>query len=394
MVIPFCGDRDYNTSFEKDNVNYLDGGFMASMPLFDVAHMSGFYRVGKRNGHYWFVAPDGQPMFSIGMNHIDSATLRYKESGLIWWQRFGNSQQRWLQEAVRRDLIDWGFNGIGWSQEVVLHGEKLTEGGVMHRHGRSFIFEEYQWADLPYCHLLPFIESHQWNLETQLPNLRSSEFEAWCDYVARDECARMADDPKLMGYFYTDCPTWIHAWRPEAKPPIFDPDLLKTEAGKRELFDLATHYYKVTHDAIRRYDKNHLILGDRYEGRAPLAEEVLRAAVPYVDVLSFQNFGPIGEVVESFQHWHRITGLPVLLADASAKQKDRDKGDSYGVKIQALRELSCCVGWHLCGAYLRNTTRARGIRDEKFQADDTLIEEMRLANQETAAFVRQATKET
>ena len=355
------------------------------------SNASGFYTVGQRGGHWWFFAPEGQPVFSIGMNHIDSATLRYEESGRIWWDRFGNSQERWLQEAVKKDLLDWGFNCIGWSQEVVLHGEKLTGGGILHRHGRAFIFEEYQWADLPYCHLLPFIESHQWELETQLPDLRSKEFEAWCDYVARDECARMADDPKLIGYFYTDCPTWIHSWRPESKPPIFDPDLLKTEAGKKELFDLATHYYRGTHDAIRRYDKNHLILGDRYEGRRPLAEEVLRAAVPYVDVLSFQNFGAIQKVAENFERWHRITGLPVLLADASAKQKSHDKAESYSAKIKVLRELPCCVGWHLCGAYLRNTTRKRGVRDEKFRADDVLVEEMRAANQETEAFVARMT---
>ena len=351
-----------------------------------------FYTIAQQNGHWWFITPKGQPTFSIGMNHIDSATLRYHESGKIWWDRFGNSQERWLKEAVKKDLIDWGFNCIGWTQEVVLHGEKLTEGGILHRHGRAFIFEEYQWADLPYCHLLPFIESHQWELETQLPDLRSKEFEEWCDYVARDQCARMADDPKLIGYFYTDCPIWVHTRRPEFKPPIFDPDLLSTEAGKKELFDLATHYYKVTHDAVRRYDPNHLILGDRYEGQCRLSEEVLRAAVPYVDVLSFQNFAPIQQVVDSFKHWHNVTGLPVLLADASAKQKS-NKAENYSTKIKALRELPCCVGWHLCGAYLENTTRNRGVRDKMGQADDALIAEMIEANQKTKAFVNTITND-
>jgi hypothetical protein len=346
-----------------------------------------FYTIDQHNGHWWFIAPDGRPTFSIGMNHIDSATLRFEESGSIWWDRFENSQEVWLREGVRKDLLDWGINCIGWSQEVVLHGEKLTEGGILHRHGRAFIFEEYQWADLPYCHLLPFIESHQWELETQLPDIRSEEFEGWCDYVARDECARMADDPKLIGYFYTDCPTWIHARRPDSKPPIFDPDLLKTEAGKKELFDLASHYYKVTHDAVRRYDTNHLILGDRYEGRQPLAEEVLKAAVPYVDVLSFQDFSPIQEVAERFDYWHEITGLPVLLADASARQKPNDKAEAYSEKIKVLRERPHCVGWHLCGAYLTNTTRKRGVRDRQNRGDEELIQEMIAANRETASFV-------
>ena len=339
--------------------------------------------------HWLFTSPAGDPVFSIGLNHVDSATLRFETSGEVWKSRFGNSERRFIEEGLRQDLLDWGFNCLGWNQEVVIRGERLTEGGILHRHSRSFTPEEYRWLGLPYCHLLPFIESHQWEYESRLPDIRSVEFAEWCDYVARTDCARMADDPNLIGYFYTDCPIWVHTRRPDYKPPIFDPALLETESGERELFDLATHYYRTIHDAIRRYDPNHLILGDRYEGRQPLAEPVLRAAVPYVDVLSFQNFGPIAEVVESFQHWHDITGLPVLLADANARMSgDEPAKESYTEKITALRELDCCVGWHLCGAYLRNTARQRGLRNERFEPDEPFVEEVRTANRDTAAYVQ------
>ena len=61
-------------------------------------------------------------------------------------------------------------------------------------------------------------------------------------------------------------------------------------------------------------------------------------------------------MVESFEHWHEITGLPVLLADATSRMGDNpNSGETYSQKIKALRELDCCVGWHFCGAYLRNT---------------------------------------
>ena len=346
-----------------------------------------FFTLGQRGGHWFLIDPGGEPVFSIGLNHIDSATLRFAESGDVWQARFGNSERRFIEEGVHPDLLDWGFNCVGWNQEVVIRGERLTEGGILHRHSRSWTPEEYRWLGLPYCHLPPFIESHQWEYESRLPDIRSAEFAEWCDYVARTDCARMADDPNLIGYFYTDCPIWVHSRRPEYKPPIFDPEMLTTEAGKRELFDLATHYYRTIHDAIRRYDPNHLILGDRYEGRARLAEEVLKAAVPYVDVLSFQNFGPIAEVVESFEHWHEVTGLPLLLADASAAMADSPKLESYSAKIKALRELSGCVGWHLCGAYLRNTARQRGMRNERFEPDQAFIDEVRTANRETTEYV-------
>jgi hypothetical protein len=119
---------------------------------------------------------------------------------------------------VRPDLDAWGFNSVGWTQEVV------TRGLSNHRHSRAFTWEEYQWLGLPDCHQLPFANFHQWEMETKNPQLDSPEFADWCDYVAREHCARMQDDPKLIGYFYLDCPTWIHTPPgTEWKGPMFDP---------------------------------------------------------------------------------------------------------------------------------------------------------------------------
>tara|TARA_Y100000588_G_scaffold269877_2_gene285334 strand:- start:1308 stop:1580 length:273 start_codon:yes stop_codon:yes gene_type:complete len=70
---------------------------------------------------------------------------------------------------------------------------------------------------MPYCHLLPFTEAHQWEVETRLPDVFSEDFEQWCDTVAREHCAQMAEDPNLIGYFYCDCPTWVHT-RPNSPP--------------------------------------------------------------------------------------------------------------------------------------------------------------------------------
>jgi hypothetical protein len=338
-----------------------------------------YFGVDERAGHWWFITPDGEPFFSIGMNHIDSATLRYLESGDVWRERYGNSEQRWIQEAVVADLRAWGFNTIGWTQEVVIR--KPT----MHRHSRSFTYEEYQWADMPYCHLLPFTETHQWEVETRYPDVFSEDFEEWCDYVAREECARMAEDPKLIGYFYVDCPSWVHSPPRNPKGPWYDPKGLETESGRRELFEMAQRYYRVTHDAVRRYDPNHLILGDRYEAKAPLPDEILRAAIPYVDVMSFQYFSTPEAICPDLYRWHELTGKPVLLADASMPDRDPER---YKPMIRALRELSCCVGWHVCGAYLQNRCRGYGFRDEQGRPIEPLISLAGNANRETVEWVR------
>ena len=71
-----------------------------------------FFTVDECADHWWFLTPDGEPFWSIGMNHIDSATIRYAESGNIWRDRYGNSERRFIQEGVVPDLEAWGFKNV------------------------------------------------------------------------------------------------------------------------------------------------------------------------------------------------------------------------------------------------------------------------------------------
>jgi len=349
-----------------------------------------FYHAERQKGRWWLIDPNGRRFFSLGLNHIDASPLRYQESGDLWQRKYGNSMERWLKQAVRPDLLAWGFNSVGWTQEVVIIRPTIQ------RHSPTFTYEEYQWLGLPYCHLLPFAEIHQWDAEVRPPDFFSAGFAEWCDYVARSQCARLAGDDKLIGYFYTDCPTWVHtrphnAW----KGPLFDPEQLKTEAGRKRLLALATRYYQVTHDAIRRYDRNHLIMGDRYEAQAPVPDQVLEAARPFVDVFSFQHFGPVEKIRADLDRFANATGKPVLLADSAggvplADGVKRNDPAKYAATLTALREVPGCVGFHLCGAYLRNRARNRGLLGPDEIPDREAIAGITAANREMSEWVRHA----
>jgi hypothetical protein len=185
---------------------------------------------------------------------------------------------------------------------------------------------------------------------------------------------------------------WVHS-RPgnKWKGPLFDPARLATDAGRAELRRLATRYYEVTHDAIRRYDRHHLILGDRYEANAPLPIEVVESARPFVDVLSFQDFR---DPVKNLAGWHARTGKPVLWADGAKNlpAKDpatgasfiRNDGAWYAQSLNGLRDNPGCVGAHLCGAYLRNQARNRGLRDAREQPDTENLALITRANRDLA----------
>lgn len=345
----------------------------------------GFFTLDERRGHWWLVTPAGKPFFTVGLNHIDPASLRYPENIEIWRKKYGGSTLRWIKESVSPNLKAWSFNSVGWVQETTVS---------TWQHSRSFTIDEYRALNMPYCHLLPFTESHQWEKHTVQYDFRSADWKEWADYVARSHCAELAEERNLIGYFYSDCPTWIHDRRHNRwRGPIFDPDRLKTEAGRKELSELAHQYYKTTHDAIRRYDKHHLILGDRYEANAPIAMEVVNAAKQYVDVLSFQDFR---DPIKHLDNWHRKTGKPVLLADSAGVNFRSDEfykpnnGAWYAKTLTELYANPGCIGFHLCGAYQRNKARRRGLLDEMEKPDQEHVDQMTAANERIIQKLAQA----
>lgn len=339
-----------------------------------------FFHLAKVQDRWLLRDPKGKPFYSLGMNHISNAVLKHPENVHIWYEKYDNSQKKWLK-SVNKNLNKWGFNTIGWVADVV------TKRKDSHKHSRGFTYEEYQWLDMPYCHRLPFAEIHHYESDVKNPDFFSEGFKDWCDYVAREYCSQFAKDPKLIGYFYSDCPAWIHT-RKEAnwKDPLFDPELLDTEAGKKELFNLATQYYKICHESIRRYDPHHLILGDRFEVKRPWTEIVFKAAKPYINVFSFQFFGTADELVRGLNNFAAITEKPVLLADFGVPDYNtRENGyfsqnwQQYQKILQNILQAKHCIGAHFCGAYIRNRQRKYGILNEK---DEANVKEIALLEKE------------
>ncbi|MCY4597529.1 MAG: hypothetical protein OXC19_22355, partial [Bryobacterales bacterium] len=129
---------------------------------------------------------------------------------------------------------------------------------------------------------------------------------------------------------------------------------------------------------------------DRYEANAFIAMEVVEAALPFVDVLSFQDFR---DPVVHLDEWHTKTGKPVLLADAAGLKRPvppagfvPNNGEWYADVLAALFDNPGCIGFHLCGAYQRNKARRRGLLDELERPD---LENVRLITAANAQVSRQ-----
>ena len=164
---------------------------------------------------------------------------------------------------------------------------------------------------MPYMHLIRFTDM-EWYVDAEFPDVFSDAFAEKCERLAKDVCTQLCNDPYLIGYFYSDAPNW----------PLWEKTI-----GREKLPSVARQYYQVIHDAIRRYDRNHLLLGDRYKGDRAISidgskvnglpDAVLEAMKATVDILSVEYYRPVARLEEDLAAWHHATLKPVLMADSA-----------------------------------------------------------------------------
>src|SRR5262249_4567194 len=83
--------------------------------------------------------------------------------------------------------------------------------------------------------------------------------------------------------------------------------------------------------------------------------------------------------------FHERFAKPVLLADSCVAESladgsKRHSPEGYQRLLEAVRGVDGCVGLHLCGAYLKNGRRRRGLRDADESPDVAALGAIRRAN--------------
>ncbi|QDS89455.1 hypothetical protein EC9_36550 [Rosistilla ulvae] len=340
----------------------------------------GFFTVDRRDQRWWFVQPDGRSQFSLGLNHIDPLGLDRGGAPRILQKRYAGDVQRWLAQSVRKNLLDWGFNTVGYSAEPV-----AIENG-RRRYGRSLSIGEQRALGMPYADLVPFDEPDPATGHSPPSDYRSEAFARWCDRIARKHCAPRRDDPLLIGYWSAERPDWNRRRFPAAN----------------ELAAQATAYYQTVRSAIRRYDPHHLILGDRYDASRSLSATVVRAALPHVDVLSVNCSGDASNVHRQLARMAELFDRPILVADHAVDRTPHDgqwppqadrfhDGGGYAQTVRMLTAIPQVIGYHLCGGYLPGKLLRRGLLDAQERPDALAIAGIRQANETVAQWVASVT---
>ena len=79
-----------------------------------VGQATGFFHLEAIGERDWLITPDGHGFLSLGINHIDATALKYPDNLLIWRKKYA-SEENFIQQGVRTDILAWGFNTIGWT---------------------------------------------------------------------------------------------------------------------------------------------------------------------------------------------------------------------------------------------------------------------------------------
>ncbi|MCL2103734.1 MAG: hypothetical protein FWH21_01550, partial [Kiritimatiellaeota bacterium] len=304
---------------------------------------SGFFRVERApDGRWWTVDPLGRGIVLLGIDHVTFGghwceKLDHAPHGRKNEQKYA-SKEAWEEEALGR-LKAWGFNMLGAGCDPALNHRGLIHTVFLsignHLAGLG---DEYD------------ITPDEHRPCSAFPNVFHPDFEAFCAFSARQQCAPNRDDPWLLGYFIDNELAWWgrSAWDAQ-DTGLFDAvmkksathtaklalrDFLKEQAGgdlarfngvwgaplksfddilaldalphdtaarrdlKLEFLRLAAdRYFSVTTRAIRAADPNHLVLGARFAGTGGAHPEVWKISGKHCDIVTF-NCYPMADLHE------------------------------------------------------------------------------------------------
>jgi len=318
-------------------------------PQFLCVHgKSGFWRVAESPDHiWWFLSPTGRLEF---LNTV-TTVQPYQQAGNSSNAGFTSSDwhgdlDAWARATVQRAGTTYGFKGIGaWSSDALIgHGMPVSR-----------------------CLNLLDCVPHQFCL------FYSPGWETSLESAVREQVVPLKDSVDLVGYFTDNERDWsdngigpgryfddLRAGDPNRRevvsviqqlwqsPSSFSHDwhislrswdeLANRQTLPRQPEDaynrlrdawmqhILARYFSVTTSLIRKYDSNHLILGVRLKGNAPI--EVVRASRAMTDALSINIYTlDVSTYASTFAMMERESQQPIIVSEFSFHSLDGRSGN-------------------------------------------------------------------
>lgn len=321
--------NEEETSLEYGGFNFSKyGGYlnMKSKP-------TGFFRVEKVDGKWWFVDPEGFLFYSAGSTGIgpraelsrvqgreyiyaqlppaeqraesgQQGTRRPSTGSYYTWnmvRRFGPDwTQKWIDLTVRR-MDSWGLNTIAnWSDATFCNSQR-----------KPYVLNIGGWGT---------------NSKTMgMPDVYASDYVALVEESAARQCAPRKDDPYLIGYFIGNEPIWpgrelelIDIILNGEKTPMqtaLKKFLAEGDTKERRIqfvYDTYLKFVSLVNSSMKKHDPNHLNLGLRFGGSAH--DGIIRASKDAFDVFSLNVYG-YSISNDLLQRIYELSELPIVVGE-------------------------------------------------------------------------------
>jgi hypothetical protein len=126
---------------------------------------------------------------------------------------------------------------------------------------------------------------------------------------------------------------------------------------------VVSRYYQTALDAIRRYDPNHLFVGDKLNANTDTMDTVLAVTSQFTDVVMYQMYGRYEVQKPGLDRWSNVADKPFINGDAAFTMITNTMPRPYGPVADSLSQRAEWteeffrgafarpefVGWHYCG---------------------------------------------
>lgn len=334
---------------------------------------TGFFRVEKINNRWWVIDPEGYCNIQRSINTLQKGK---SERNINSFNELYSSDLDWLNKTARV-FKEIGINGAGaWSNDNLIreYNAKSKKHKLSYSINLNFMGKYGSKRGGTY-------EMHG---NTGFPNqtvfVFDPEFEPFCDSLAKANITQLSNDCNLFGYFsdnelplgkgnlmgYMNLKSENDPGKIAAENWLKTKGISKdqiTEEIKNEFAGFAAErYYRISSNAIRKADPNHLYLGSRVHSEVKFTSEVMKADGKYCDVVSINYYTVWSPEKEHLENWAKWTDKPFIITEFYTKGMDsglanttgagwnvrtqKARGYSYQDFCLALLESKNCVGWH------------------------------------------------
>ena len=346
---------------------------------------TGFFHTEKHGNRTYIIDPLGNPYFAVGINTVCLGDSDNHKTYSL--QKYGTAENYYKE--ITKSLKDIGFTitHIGDNKALLSQEKGLANvigismiGNYMRQMGRGQVSEGLYPNNNTINVFDPdFVKSaHKSAEKVILPN-GYAEMPNLFGYTTDNEQPIGNDildrylllDPNVPDNAFSYATAW--AWvsrRMNCISPTYEQILAHPEHKEMNVEFLCfiyARYSKVSRDAIRASDPNHMYIGSRVFSTCLLDEGYLRAAGYYLDIITINLYGRMNPSAKVLTDIYRYSGKPFIVTEFYAKAYDavdangyklanscgagllvetqKDRADYYEHYVLALLESGGCVGW-------------------------------------------------